>query len=422
MTQPQTAPSPAAPRVLTCHTPADYLAALPLLLGFTPQDCLVAVCFSGSRSGPALRINLPPDDSPERVSEFVDVFVSALDSLHDAPHGRGHSAAPPHAVAIAIVTDERFADERFADPPDASGAAGPPGAPRVPRVPRTPHAPHAPHAALARGVKDALIGAGLAVRELCCLAADGWVSYLDPHAPAGGHPLSEIETSPIALAATLRGDEVRDFAAVSAIPEADPQRAAAVVAALARLQRSAPSERPSIQRTAAAARMLRRPQALTPRDTAALIRTLAHPVQWFGVVLGILLPPERAAVLMSEPQTGAQLRRIAGDTAAGVAQHRGALLFLLASLSPEFTEHERLPAVRDRLRTAIAECPSADRAPLLALSAWLWWMCGIQSVAQVHVDAARDIDPNSVLALTVDRVIVVPSHVKRVPDVVGSGL
>lgn len=52
-----TAPT-AGPRTFTARTPADVLALVPVLLGFTPQDSIVMLTFGGSRSFHA-RVDLP---------------------------------------------------------------------------------------------------------------------------------------------------------------------------------------------------------------------------------------------------------------------------------------------------------------------------------------------------------------------------
>lgn len=394
--------TPAQPRVVTCRTTADFLAALPHLLGFTPRESLVAVCFSGRRSGQAVRLDLPPDDAHTHIETTIQVLRAALDSLAGMPSGIDDAprselvpdsgAAPPvSAVALAIVTSRRFNDT--SEPPWSR---------------------------LARELTLALDSDGIEIRDLGCLAADGWASYTESAVaaiPVGGHPLREISASPVALGAALRDETVPDHRDLGAIPDGDPQRSRAVAIALEEDPGTPASERPSIQRVAAAARLIRSADTPGPVETAALARTLARPDQWLGVATGILLSPERAAVLMSEPDTGHRLRNLTAPTATPAPVPLPALLYFLADISPEFTERGRLRVVRDRLRTAIAETPAALRAPLYTLSSWVWWLAGSQSVAHWHIEAARELAPEDPLSETIAELIAVPSHVSRTPAV-----
>lgn len=405
------------PRVVTCRTTADFLAALPHLLGFVPHESLVAVCFEGRRSGQAVRLDLPPDESPARIATTVQVLRAALDSLTGVPAwsaqgtpgqtGEGCSpepgaagsprvtaasaGTPVTAVALAVVTSRGF------------------GETSVP-----------PWSALAQQIEHELTRDGIEIRDLCCRAANGWASYAASAAgdvPAGGNPLHEVAASPVALGAALRDETVPEHSELGAIPPGDPERCRAVAAALAEQPGADESERPSIQRVGEAARLLRSPDIPGAAATAALVTTLARADQWLGVATGILLSPERAVVLMSEPGTGRRLRNLTVPADPARAIPLPSLLFFLADISPEFTEHGRLRGVRDRLRTAIAETPAARRAPLYTLSAWVWWLAGSQSVAQWHIDAARETAPGDPLATTIAELITVPSHVSRTPAV-----
>lgn len=68
---------PTTPTVLRLRGPDDILAAVPVLLGFEPQDSLVLVTVPSApeRRGPHLRVDLPEERSEEAVGELIDVVL-----------------------------------------------------------------------------------------------------------------------------------------------------------------------------------------------------------------------------------------------------------------------------------------------------------------------------------------------------------
>src|SRR5690606_7463560 len=50
----------ATPEIIKCRTTADFLAALPLLVGFTATNSIFIVLFSGKAAGRTIRLDLPP--------------------------------------------------------------------------------------------------------------------------------------------------------------------------------------------------------------------------------------------------------------------------------------------------------------------------------------------------------------------------
>ncbi|TDP91673.1 uncharacterized protein DUF4192 [Leucobacter luti] len=388
------APAALSAPVVQCHTTADFLAALPFFLGFTPRNSLVAVMFSGSRSRTGLRLDLPRDNSRETAQAVSSTLLTALESLRGAPrpgipdtgrHAGVRSAAREYrpAVALVLATNRRFTA--------TSGA---------------------PCRTFASGIAQELIRSGFEVRELSCLAANGWVNYLEPDPPPLGHPLEDIVTSPVALSARLRSEHVPDFAALGKLPDPEPQRATAIAAALATDSRCTSSQaKPiSIERTAAAARRLRAPEPLSIADSVDLIRTLATPAQWVGVVFGLMKSPEATTHMMSDPTTSQFFAQLSPQRDGAGNEHYPAVLGIFSGLGVMSPGRERLTDVRDRLQTATAECPSEHRIPLLALCALAWWLSGLQSVAHRHIEAARAINSAHPLVLTMLLLISTPAH------------
>lgn len=362
------------PEVLACRSTADFLAALPRLAGFTAVDSLFVVLFSGSRAGQAIRIDLPETEDPDASIHLLGFICDAVQAHRlrsDAPAPQRAADAP----AIVISSSRTFAD-----------AGGPPW-------PR-----------LARRIERRLRREGIGVRELCCIAPDGWASYLDPRSEP--RPLAEISASPVAAP-----EDVPDIVALGRVPRPDPKRSTAVATRLGEL---APYEFPGselpppagselgwICETAAVTReLLRRDRELSPRMTARLVRSTAHPGRWLVLALGVLTRPEFPLELAREMPAG-RLENVPVDldvdTGDAAPIHRPgpgwSIRLILESVCPDFTQQDRLPGVRDRLLTALSETPPELRAGLYAFSAWVWWLSGCQSVAFRHARAALDADP-----------------------------
>ncbi|WP_336660739.1 DUF4192 family protein [Leucobacter sp. USHLN153] len=411
--------------VVRCTTTADFLAALPRLTGFTACNSIFVVCFSGSRSGQAVRIDLPETEEPQDSRAILD-FISELASDIESSSGL------PCALAIVISTDDTFS------------ALG-----------------DAPWRRLARRIERRLRRDRVAVRELCVLAADGWVSFLDPRAPRSGRPLSEISASPIAADLEQLGPRPEPLASLGAIPEVDAQRAAEVAAAFAGFAAPdfpAPESDPPLspgagnlahralawmKDTAEVTRTLLGEEDLDALCIAELIRCTTDSDRWLVLAMGVLTRPDFPVELGHEHPLGnfigvpidldldrglgtarstQELREMtaAAGWAATCAHgpvdtdgvcRRGmhspppgwSIYRLLASICPEFTEHARLPPLQRRLLDALSACPREHRPGLLAFSSWLWWLSGTQTVAQRQLDAALEIDEAHEMSLMLRR-------------------
>ncbi|QBE48209.1 DUF4192 family protein [Leucobacter triazinivorans] len=414
------------PEVIRCRSTADFLAALPQLVGFTAVNSIFVVFFSGSRAGRAMRIDLPASDDPGDSVGLIELICDAVRDL-------GATEGTPSAPAIVVSSEQTFAE-----------TGGP------------------PWRGLAERLERRLRGVGLAPRELCCIAPDGWVSYLDPAPPRRGRPLGEIAESPIALEARLRGDTQPALSDLGAIPEPDPVRRAEVATALARIApfgsaegrlegadggdavpRSGVDARDAIgggcnddaiggadrQRpfpasvafewmadTADVVRALRNTEhPVDPPMTARLIRCAQHSDRWLLLALGILTRPDFAEELARELGSA----RFEGipvgleDDPPRSADTGWSIRGVLAGISPDFIEFERLPGLRRKLLTAVSESPEELRSGLLALSAWVWWLGGTQSVAQRQARHAAALDPACEIARMVERLVSFPRYVPR---------
>jgi len=135
-------------QIVRASSPQQLLLALPHLAGPAIARSIVVVPFHGTRTGMALRCDiptLPRRALPGWADEIVGAALGAL----------------PDAVAIAVVTD------------------------------RTIGAGTLPHRAVVRALSAACRRVGLRVRVRLCQAADAWGDYAQPQAARG--PLAELE-------------------------------------------------------------------------------------------------------------------------------------------------------------------------------------------------------------------------------------
>ena len=391
--QPMTDSHQEHPQTIRCRTTADFLAALPQLAGFTAADSLFVVLFTGAQAARAVRFDLPTSEEPSESTQLLDLVC---DILAEA----GAAGDPDAAPALVITSALSFAE--------AGGA---------------------PWRRLARRIERRFRRDRIGIRELCCLAPDGWVSYLERDAPQRGRPLSDIEASPVALEARVHGEPVPDLSTLGEIPIAAIARVRAVARALASMDPFPQSASttgadgatrfdrhgvpPWFDDTAEVTREFRKELGTpSPEMTARLVRCAAHPDRWLLLALGILTRPEFPAELARDmsagPFTDVAIDLDVDQTAE--PQPGWSIRRVLAAISPEFTEHHRLHGLRARLGVAISETPREDRPALLALSSWVWWLGGNQTVAHRHVEAALDIQPGHEIALMVQRITSLPLY------------
>lgn len=360
--------------VLRCSTTADFLAALPLLTGFTASNSIFVVFFSGRRASRTMRLDLPPDESPTTITPLLDFISSALHRF---------SGAERSSPAIVITTDLSFA-----------AAAG------------------APWKRLAQRLERRLRRDGYSPRELCCVASDAWVSYLDPRAPLLGRPLDEISASSVVAQSPAAKREVRDLADLGALPAPDPIRAAALVRALDAeppLSQAVARDAVWMLDTCSMCRaFLNAGDRLPPEAAAGFLRMIQRPERWFVLALGMLTRPGFPLELAQEwPPGSFECVEIDGPIGHG-PRPLWSIKHLLSDLIPEESSHGALAHVRELIECAAADAPAQLQPAALAFCAWLWWACGNQTVAQRQAKTALKISPGNELAIMVSQLVAQP--------------
>lgn len=319
---------PPEQEVIRCETTADFLAALPRLVGFTATNSLFVVLFSGKRTGGTIRVDLPDAHDPWKVAGYLDELCELIERVR-----RTHGSSAP---AIVISSAETFAE---------TGGI--------------------PWRAFARQLKRRLSRDGHRLRELCCIAPDGWVSYLEPNPPRRGHPLSEISGSSVAAQGTpLSLDEVGAF------PVPTPEERAAVITALRHGGKATDSG-------ARYATVLLGSAELTPEEVAGVIRAANTEIGWIALF-------DRLAA------TAARLRR-------GMEADE---------LGPEYDDaQQRLRAASERLAKIAGLTPVKLKPNVYACCAIAWWFRGMQSVAHRQITTAMKLDAESDVVKVVRKLV-----------------
>lgn len=363
------------PTVLRSASGADFLASLPSLAGYTSRESLLVVPFRGTRTMGVIRVDLPPVDDEEAARAIGALACDMLGRM------RGCDGA-----VLVVYTDDTF--------PVASIAREP----------------------LVAVVDEQLESAGFLVRDALCVSPDGWASWLESDAPAGGHPRSEIDDNPMRLRAeAVHGAPLREFDAEATLPEPDPDLARRMSASVADLlELGMESDAFGVRRSVASLdpidcveEILRTdPETMPVPLMARLIAFAAVPslrdetiIQIaFGVKEARRAAKDNARLHARQLRTGRTM-----DDLVREEMSRGRRPFasggdLLLGTTTRRPSRERIGTAIAVLRRAIAHVDEVDRPGALCVLAWLNWAIGRASIAGAHIQQARAIDPTLSMA------------------------
>jgi hypothetical protein len=354
----------------------DFLALVPHLTGFQPQQSIVLVAFRGNRTCGALRLDLPGADAPAAVRRrAVTTMLGMICRIPDVD-----------ALVPVVYTRYSF----------AAGDAMP-----------------------YRSVIDTVLSrarySGFLVRDALCVASDGWGSYLDENCPPDGRPLSLIVESPArrSLAPTSTQARLVDVDAESRLPVADfetRERTAKRYRALDALRGSAelgPAllfEHGFSGDVVGFAESLLAPddEPVPPRDAAVLAFLVQAPALRDEVLLTWAWGAEFGATVGD-----LNARHNAGED---ISQMPGAMA--LGGFGMPRPDPERLAAAIRVLRYSTPRLPRRAQTPLLTMIAWAHWSLGSGTLAGRWVAQARALDPAYGLAQLLDRML----QAGRLPD------
>lgn len=359
--------------VLRCKSTAEFLAALPFVTGFTDENSLFVVLFHGTRAGEVLRFELPQDQTRATTEPLLHAIESVL----------GETGAGAAGPAIVLTTSQGF----------GTGSA-------------------APWTRLARRVERRFRSRGWRVRELAIVASDGWCTLLGP-SQSVRRSRDEIHDSPIAERARELHDRPGRLGGIGDLPDVNSARSEAIATHLAALKGRRQPEHTSLSGDTSRAHTQawvhstarvadtcfqgsdagrRSDGALEPRLLARLIEAAQQPDRWLILALTAMMRAEVVVSATAEHEVD-RLSGISVDLEAHTDDAgEWSIKRLLMSLSHEEPDINKLKRAIDAVADAAAHAPHDYLQGLLALLAWLWWLKGMQSVAQRIVQRSLSID------------------------------
>ncbi|MHA6670348.1 DUF4192 domain-containing protein [Homoserinimonas sp. A447] len=354
--------------IVKAQGPADLLAMMPSLIGFTPQRSFVLLAFRGKRTCGAIRFNLPSSTTEAVLKRIATNAVGTLCKISGVD-----------SVVVAIFTDE------------AIGTGG------------------MPHSDFADVLGRRLRFSGFGLRESLCQASDGWGSYCDADTPDGGHPLSDIANSPVVanLPPEALPDDADTPARVPDAPAADKKR---VSNALARYRRlavierkgdldSLPAELDALgDLTGFVEKALDWDESAIRDNDALLLFVLQGPPMRDTTMLQWASSLAIGDVMMDEAE---RWNRGGRDLSMADVVTSPNLMF---GRGPR-PDPERIERGIQLLLTVVSRAEDAERLSPLCMLAWLNWALGRGSRAGRYIDEARAIDPNYGMAELLDTML-----------------
>lgn len=347
--------------VLRCKNQADFLATLPVLMGYHVTNSIVLTLFNGNRTASAARCDLPDKavaHSETKLNEFIIDLVKRLRWVT--------------SVAIVVYTDESFVETTSP-----------------------------PRQMLALWLAKSLRKNGIAVRENLCVAKNGWTDY-NAHSRNGtGRPLSDLNASIVGLEAKtyLKG----------ALPKlAEIGKPSAVAGELSKnfdevLERSEPV---GYKEAGLIAKQLlfRKFKGQDVILWSKFIKAIQTPTAWFTAAL-ILLIGEAETIHFLNELGPEEFERVTLRPSSETEDEEWPLQKTLQLFSIK-----RIPAVKLReiitaLTSAYAHTPTRFCAPLASFIAWCWWMGGMATPANVNATEAFKLDPKEPLVQLVRNLI-----------------
>ena len=382
------------PTIVKAKQPQDFLALVPQLSGFVPQNSVVIVAFRGSRTCGALRFNLPDPDLAEAVyKRIATTIVGTLCKLSGVD-----------AVVPVIYTDEKF------------GASD-----------------GLPHQRFATIMLSRIDLSGFGIRDALCVGSDGWGSFLDQDCPHTGRPLSAISQSPLHAELPDGLPTPGTLLSRADLPEvgrADKERFGRIYRRYLSAVRAPDTAMALIDTLTdlldpvelAELALGWNPDDLVADEAAALLLLVQSPpsrdqimLQFaFGREQGIkahLLNQRYAAIQRVTGQSMDEIVRdeleardaaAAGATASPELDGRSVADLgsdLILGMTDERPDPERVERALTLLKRVVALAPKAARPAPLCILAWLSWALGRGSVGGMFLDRALAIDPGYSMAL-----------------------
>ncbi|TDW29154.1 DUF4192 domain-containing protein [Cryobacterium psychrophilum] len=388
------------PTIVKTSEAFDFLALVPQLVGFQPEQSMVLVAFRGNRTCGALRFNLPEADAAAKVLRRI--ATTLIGTLCKIP---GVDAVVPVAYTGESFTEANgIPQERF----------------------------------MGCLVKRAEMS-GFLVRDALCVGADAWGSYLDPHCPASGRSLGFITDSRVHEPPPpgARGS-IGTLASGTELPRVSPAQRERVAREYRRYAGLHAPSGPPAELLPVVGEVLDSvdiaEDALT-WDTAALhanvVARLVFVLQGAGnrdqVMLQFAFGREVGENARAVNQYYWALQAVTGrdlddlvieQHQRGISPEAAVIGDLMLGLTDQRPDPERIERGIALLKLVVASAPRPTRTAPLCMLAWLSWALGRGSVAAIFIDRALAIDPSYGMAVLLHRMLssgLLPDWVYMVP-------
>jgi len=354
--------------VVKAKNPADFLIALPRILGYTPTNSIVVQTFQSRRTAASLRVDLPPDEGATNPTVVADAIIRLISRVPGID-----------AIMVVIYTDEAW------NQPDRP-----------------------PRADLVESIVTRMASAGLGIVDAMCCSAGVWASYLDDeHGVIDGQQASRISSELDAVGAPLDVDGITQ-GAPPIIPMSPEQRAEVAESASAITQDVQERERLwewSEAQALWADSIESAPSDIPPQAMAALLWSIRDK----GV---------RDSVLMFLAWGGDAGDRAWVDTQLlqrGSPVPPGSILETFVGDGRTGPDGLRIEGAVRLLRHLVSLAPRPWQLAPLTMLAWFEWARGQGSAAGDYVDEALSIGPGYELARLFEQLM----RTGRVPDWIG---
>jgi hypothetical protein len=360
--------------IVKAKRPAEFLLALPRMLGYTPAQSILVQTFVSRRTAASLRVDLPASDEPgvehgeQRMRAAADAVMRLISRVPGVD-----------AVLLVVYTEEPASTE---------------GMP--------------PRAELIQQIVSRMASAGLGIIDALHTSGDSWVSYLDSERGS----LSALEAEE--LRAQLdecepSGARLRQSQGAAPIEPASDHDRGRVLEAVQRLTRDE-RERDRLWEPQVALRLWSDASESVPVELPTeVVAALLWSLRDKGVRDCALMQ------LVWGIEAGESAARDTENLRRGTPVPHGSVLETFVGEGRAAPNALRIEAAVRMLRHLVSLAPQPWQLAPLTLLAWLEWARGSGSSAGDYLDQALGIGPGYELARLFQQMI----GTGRVPDWVG---
>lgn len=360
--------------IVKAKRPAEFLVALPRMLGYTPVQSILVQTFVARRTAASLRVDLPPldasskENAPQRMQATADGIMRLISRVPGVD-----------AVLLVVYSDESASAEEVA-----------------------------PRAELIDQIVSRMASAGLGIIDALHTAGDSWVSYLDSEQGT----LTELNTA--RLRAELdefepTGAQPRHSQGAAPIEPAPDDDRRSVSEAAQRISQDV-QERDRLWQTQVALRLWNDAAESVPAELPSdVVAALLWSLRDKGVRDCALMQ------LVWGIEAGESAARDTENLHRGVPVPQGSVLETFVGEGRAAPNALRVEAAVRMLRHLISLAPQPWQLAPFTLLAWLEWARGSGSAAGDYLDQALRIGPGYELARLFQQMI----GTGRVPDWVG---